>query len=309
METAKSATQNPNLKQRQETITLPERIFEVTSAKQKVVVGSGQPLALISGPCVIDSEELIMTAARQLVDITQRLGIPLIFKSSYEKDNRGSEKNWKGPLANEGLKVLKKVREEFGIPVLTDVHRVEDVPMVAEFVDVLQIPAYMCQQTSLVIACGETGRPVNIKKGQFLAPETMDSAVSKIRSTGNKNVLLTERGACFGYNRLVADMRSIPLMQQLGAPACFDATHVIRLYGISSADPAGGEPRFVSHLTLAAVAAGADCLFLEAHPEPMTAKCDAASQLRLDNIENLLKMSMAVRKAIGSPENVGMIRA
>lgn len=305
METAKSAPQ----KKRQETIQLPERKFEVTSAKQKVVVGSGQPLALISGPCVIDSEELIMTAARQLVDITQRLGIPLIFKSSYEKDNRGSEKNWKGPLANEGLKVLKKVREEFGIPVLTDVHRVEDVPMVAEFVDVLQIPAYMCQQTSLVIACGETGRPVNIKKGQFLAPETMDSAVSKIRSTGNKNVLLTERGACFGYNRLVADMRSIPLMQQLGAPACFDATHVIRLYGISSADPAGGEPRFVSHLTLAAVAAGADCLFLEAHPEPMTAKCDAASQLRLDNIENLLKMSMAVRKAIGSPENVGMIKA
>lgn len=297
------------MKQRQETIELPQRKFEVTSAKQKVVVGSGQPLALISGPCVIDSEELIMTAARSLVDITQRLGIPLIFKSSYEKDNRGSEKNWKGPMANEGLKVLKKVREEFGIPVLTDVHRVEDVPMVAEYVDVLQIPAYMCQQTSLVIACGETGRPVNIKKGQFLAPETMDSAVSKIRSTGNKNVLLTERGACFGYNRLVADMRSIPLMQQLGAPACFDATHVIRLYGISSADPAGGEPRFVSHLTLAAVAAGADCLFLEAHPEPMTAKCDAASQLRLDNIENLLKLSMNVRKAIGSPENVGMIKA
>lgn len=296
-------------KHRIETIELPQRRFEVTSAKQKVVVGSGQPLALISGPCVIDSEELIMTAARTLVDITQRLGIPLIFKSSYEKDNRGSEKNWKGPMANEGLKVLKKVREEFGIPVLTDVHRVEDVPMVAEYVDVLQIPAYMCQQTSLVIACGETGRPVNIKKGQFLAPETMDSAVSKIRSTGNKNVLLTERGACFGYNRLVADMRSIPLMQQLGAPACFDATHVIRLYGISSADPAGGEPRFVSHLTLAAVAAGADCLFLEAHPEPMTAKCDAASQLRMDNIENLLKMSMAVRKAIGSPENVGMIKA
>lgn len=305
METVQTAN---NLKKRQETIELPQRKFEVTSAKQKVLVGSGQPLALISGPCVIDSEELIMTTARQLVDITQRLGIPLIFKSSYEKDNRGSEKNWKGPMANEGLKVLKKVREEFGIPVLTDVHRVEDVPMVAEYVDVLQIPAYMCQQTSLVIACGETGRPVNIKKGQFLAPETMDSAVSKIRSTGNKNVLLTERGACFGYNRLVADMRSIPLMQQLGAPACFDATHVIRLYGISSADPAGGEPRFVPHLTLAAVAAGADCLFLETHPEPMTAKCDAASQLRLDNIENLLKMSMAVRKAIGSPENVGMIR-
>jgi 2-dehydro-3-deoxyphosphooctonate aldolase (KDO 8-P synthase) len=200
------------------------------------------------------------------------------------------------------------VRKEFGIPVLTDVHRVEDVPMVAEHVDVLQVPAYMCQQTSLVLACGETGKAVNIKKGQFLAPETMDGVISKFRSTGNKNVLLTERGACFGYNRLVADMRSIPIMQQTGVPACFDATHVIRLYGISSADPAGGEPRFVPHLTLAAVAAGADALFLETHPEPMTAKCDAASQLRLSNFENLVTMAMAVRKAIGTPENVGRMQ-
>jgi 2-dehydro-3-deoxyphosphooctonate aldolase (KDO 8-P synthase) len=146
---------------------------------------------------------------------------------------------------------------------------------------------------------------VNIKKGQFLAPETMEGVVSKFRSTGNKNLLLTERGACFGYNRLVADMRSIPLLQMNGTPACFDATHVVRLYGISSSDPAGGEPRFVPHLTLAAVAAGADALFLETHPEPMEAKCDAASQLRLSNFESLLKMAIAVRKAIGSPENVG----
>jgi 2-dehydro-3-deoxyphosphooctonate aldolase (KDO 8-P synthase) len=266
-------------------------------------------LALISGPCVIDSKELVFEAARRLVDITQRVGIPLIFKSSYEKDNRGSEKNWRGPMAEEGLKILASIRKEFGIPVLTDIHRQEDVKMVAEYVDVMQIPAYMCQQTSLVIACGETGKAINVKKGQFLAPETMDSAVSKIFSTGNKNVLLTERGACFGYNRLVADMRSVPVMQQLGVPACFDATHVVRLYGISSADPAGGEPRFVPHLTLAAVAAGADALFLEAHPDPMSAKCDAASQMQMDNMEALLKMSIAVRKAIGSPENVGTFNA
>ena len=296
-------------KKRQETIELPKRRFEVEGGRTKVVVGSGQPLALISGPCVIDSKELVFEAARRLMDITQRVGIPLIFKSSYEKDNRGSEKNWKGPLADEGLKILAQIRKEFGVPVLTDVHRIEDVPMVAEFVDVLQIPAYLCQQTSLVIACGETGKAINVKKGQFLAPETMDSAVSKIRSTGNKNVLLTERGACFGYNRLVADMRSVPMMQQLGAPMCFDATHVVRLYGISSADPAGGEPRFVPHLTLAAVAAGADALFLEAHPDPMSAKCDAASQLQMDNMEGLLKMAIAVRKAIGSPENVGTFQA
>ncbi len=292
-------------KQRTETVELPARRFVVDSAKQKINVGQNQPLALISGPCVIDSKELIFETAKALVEITQRLGIGLIFKSSYEKDNRGSATNWRGPMSDEGLAILKSVREEFGIPVLTDVHRVEDVEKVAEFVDVLQIPAYMCQQTSLVLACGETGRPINIKKGQFLAPETMDSAVGKIRSTGNQNVLLTERGACFGYNRLVADMRSIPVMQSLGAPVCFDATHVVRLYGISSSDPAGGEPRYVPHLTLAAVAAGCDALFLETHPRPMTAKCDAASQLLLNHIEPLLKMSMAVRKAIGQPENVG----
>lgn len=296
-------------KKRVETISLPKREFVVDSARSKVKIGTNQPLALISGPCVIDSKELVFETARRLVDITQRVGIGLIFKSSYEKDNRGSEKNWTGPMSNEGLKVLKGVREEFGIPVLTDVHRHEDIDQVAEAVDVLQIPAYMCQQTSLLLACGKTGRPINVKKGQFLAPENLDGAVSKIRSTGNKNILLTERGACFGYNRLVSDMRCIPIMQSLGVPACMDATHVIRLYGISSADPAGGEPRYVPHLTLAAVAAGVDALFLEAHPNPMTAKCDAASQLLLDNLENLLKMSLAVRKAIGQPENVGMISA
>lgn len=301
-------TETP-VKKRVETIELPKRRFVVEGGRTPIVVGDGQPLALIAGPCVIDSKELVFEAARRLVDITQRVGIGLIFKSSYEKDNRGSEKNWRGPMANEGLKILASVRKEFGCPVLTDIHRHEDINMVAEHVDVLQIPAYMCQQTSLVIACGETGKAINVKKGQFLAPETMDSAVSKIHSTGNKNVLLTERGACFGYNRLVADMRSIPLMQQLGAPACFDATHVVRLYGISSADPAGGEPRFVPHLTLAAVAAGADALFLESHPNPMTAKCDAASQLLMDNLEPLLKMSIAVRKAIGRPENVGTFNA
>jgi len=296
-------------KTRIETIELPPRQFVVDSARQKVVAGQGHPLALIAGPCVIDSKELIFETAKRLVEITQRLGIALIFKSSYEKDNRGSEKNWRGPMSAEGLKILKSVRDEFGIPVLTDIHRTEDVQEVADHVDVMQIPAYMCQQTSLAIACGQTGRPLNVKKGQFLAPETMDGVVSKIRSTGNKNILLTERGACFGYNRLVADMRSIPIMQQMGVPACFDATHVVRLYGISSADPAGGEPRYVPHLTLAAVAAGADMLFLETHPRPMTAKCDAASQLQLDNMEALLKQAIAVRKAIGSPENVGTFRA
>lgn len=298
------------MKQRTETIELPKRNFVVEyNGGKKIEIGTGHDLAVISGPCVIDSEDLIMRTAEKLKEICERQNTPLIFKSSYEKDNRGSEKNWRGPMAEEGLKILAKVRKEFDVPVLTDIHRVEDVEMVAEYVDVLQIPAYMCQQTSLLLECGKSGKAINVKKGQFLAPETLAGAVSKIRSTGNENILLTERGACFGYNRLVADIRSIPIMQQLGVPACFDATHIIRIYGISSADPDGGEPRFVPHLTLASVAAGTDALFIETHPNPMEAKCDAASQLNLDHYESLLKMSKAVRTAIGSPENVGMFNS
>ena len=295
--------------ERIETVELPPRSFEVQTPKGETLrCGSGEDLLLIAGPCVIDSRELIMDVARNLAEISQRLGIGIVFKSSYEKDNRGAATNWKGPLADEGLKILQEVRQEFNLPVLTDIHRIEDVSQVADHVDVLQIPAYLCQQTSLVIACGETGKPINVKKGQFLAPEGMASALGKINSVGNKNVLLTERGACFGYNRLVADMRSIPVMQTLGAPVCMDATHVVRLYGISSADPRGGEPRFVPHLVLASVAAGTDALFIETHPDPIKAKCDAASQLNLAHFENLLKMSVAVRKAIGSPENVGQMQ-
>ncbi|MGE3973957.1 MAG: 3-deoxy-8-phosphooctulonate synthase [Bdellovibrionales bacterium] len=294
-------------KKRTETIQLPPRSFEVKGDKLTVKIGQGHKLSVIAGPCVVEEESLMMETARRLVDICERLDVGLIFKSSYEKDNRGSEKNWRGPMAIDGLKILAKIRKEFGIPILSDIHRQEDVEMAAEYLDVLQIPAYLCQQTSLVLACGQTGRAINVKKGQFLAPENMSSAVSKLRSVGNKNVLLTERGACFGYNRLVADMRSIPVMQSLGAPVVFDATHVVRLYGISSADPAGGEPAYVPHLTLAAVAAGADALFLETHPDPMKAKCDAASQLNLNNFENLVKMAVNVRKAIGTPENVGQM--
>lgn len=294
-------------KVRTETTQLPKRSFVVKTNRTEVKIGTGEKLAVISGPCVIDSRELVMKTARALVDICERLDVPLIFKSSYEKDNRGSEKNWTGPMIDDGLKILADVRKEFGIPVLSDIHRHEDVDRAAEFIDVLQIPAYMCQQTSLVVACGKTGRAINVKKGQFLAPENMAGAVSKIHSTGNRNILLTERGACFGYNRLVADMRTIPIMQELGVPVVFDATHIIRLYGISSADPAGGEPRFIPHLTLAAVAAGTDALFLETHPQPMAAKCDAASQLNLKHYENLLKMALEVRKAVKSGENVSMI--
>lgn len=296
-------------KARTETINLPKRSFSVKTSNREIRIGSGERLAVIAGPCVIDSPELIRKTAAALVDICDRNDVGLIFKSSYEKDNRGAVGNWVGPQAEEGLKALAEIRNEFGIPVLSDVHRIEDVDMAAEFLDVLQIPAYMCQQTSLAVAIGKTGKAVNVKKGQFLAPENMKGVLGKIASTGNTNVLLTERGACFGYNRLVADYRAIPIMQQLGAPVVFDATHIIRLYGISSADPDGGEPRFVPHLTLAAVAAGTDALFLETHPDPMSARCDAASQLNLKHFESLLKMAVQVRKAIGQPENVGRMDA
>ena len=293
------------LEHRIETIELPKREFRIKAGSKDFKVGTGEKLTVISGPCVIDSKDLAFRTAERLVEICDRNDVNLIFKSSYEKDNRGNETNWKGPMAEEGLKILGEIREKFDVPVLTDIHRVEDVSLVAEYVDVLQIPAYMCQQTSLAVACGKTGKAINVKKGQFLAPETLGGVVSKIRSTGNDNIMLTERGACFGYNRLVADIRSIPIMQQLGVPVCFDSTHIIRIYGIPSSDPNGGEPRFIPHLTLAAVAAGADALFIETHPNPTEAKCDAASQLNLDNYENLLKMSINVRNAIGMPENVG----
>lgn len=280
---------------------LPDRQFSLTTKRGTVKIGKGHELALIAGPCVVESEELVMGVAKRLVDIADRLGVGLIFKSSYEKDNRGTEKNWRGPGAEDGLKILKKVRDTYGIPVLSDIHRQEDVTLSAEYLDVLQIPAYLCQQTSLVLACGETGKAVNVKKGQFLAPENMSSAVSKLNSVNAKNILLTERGSCFGYNRLVADMRSIPIMQNLGAPVVFDATHIVRIYGISSADPRGGEPQYISHLTLGAVAAGCDALFLETHPDPRIAKCDGASMLQLDLLEPLMKKSLAISKAIGRP--------
>ncbi len=295
-------------KSRIETVEIAPRHFVVKTAGREVRIGSNEPLAVIAGPCVMDSRDLVFQTARRLVEICDRLGVGLIFKSSYEKDNRGSEKNWTGPMKSEGLTILKDLRREFGIPVLSDIHRQEDVEEAAEVLDVLQIPAYLCQQTSLLLACGKTGRPLNVKKGQFLAPENMAGAVSKIRSTGNQNILLTERGACFGYNRLVADLRSIPIMQELGVPVVMDSTHIVRLYGISSADPLGGEPRFVPHLTLAGVAAGADALFIETHPNPLSAKCDAASQLNLVHFENLLKMAMNVRQAIGKPEYVGTMQ-
>jgi 2-dehydro-3-deoxyphosphooctonate aldolase (KDO 8-P synthase) len=264
----------------------------------EIRIGKGNPLVLIAGPCVLEGEAMTLEIAKKLKELCDNLKIPLIFKASYEKDNRGSEKSYRGPGLKEGLRVLAKVKEKVGIPVLSDVQRMEDVDRAKEVLDVLQIPAFLCQQTSLLLKVGETSRVINIKKGQFIAPENMVGAVKKIHSTGNRQVLLTERGTCFGYNKLISDFCSIPIMQEMGCPVIFDATHVIRNYGIPSEDPRGGSPQFVPHLSRAAVAVGCNGLFLETHPKPSQALCDASSMIPLHEMETLLRQAKTLHDMV-----------
>jgi 2-dehydro-3-deoxyphosphooctonate aldolase (KDO 8-P synthase) len=264
----------------------------------KVRIGRGNPLVLIAGPCVIESEESALETAMELKRLCSSQNIPFIFKASYEKDNRGSEKSYKGPGLREGLRILAKVKGAVGVPVLSDIHRVQDVDSAKEVLDILQVPAFLCQQTSLLLKVGGAGRPVNIKKGQFVAPESMAGAVKKIHSTGNRQVILTERGTCFGYNKLISDYCSIPIMQEIGCPVIFDATHVVRNYGVPSEDPRGGSPQFVPHLSRAAVAVGCNGLFLETHPDPRRALCDASSMIPLREMEKLLQQVKAIHDMI-----------
>ncbi|HUL29575.1 MAG TPA: 3-deoxy-8-phosphooctulonate synthase [Thermodesulfobacteriota bacterium] len=266
----------------------------------KIRIGKGNPLVLIAGPCVIESEANALEVAKEMKKICSNLKISYIFKASFEKDNRGSEKSYVGPGLQEGLRILAKVKGEVGVPVLSDIHRMQDVDSAKEVLDVLQVPAFLCQQTSLLLKVGGAGRAVNIKKGQFIAPENMAGAVKKIYSTGNRQVLLTERGTCFGYNKLISDICSIPIMQEVGCPVIFDATHVVRNYGIPSEDPRGGSPQYVPHLSRAAVAAGCNGLFLETHPEPSRALCDASSMIPLREMENLLRQAKAIHDMMGT---------
>jgi len=253
---------------------------------KNVKLGSNLPFVLIAGPCVVESEKITFSSAEQIKKITSKLGIPFIFKSSYKKANRTSIKSFKGIGDSEAIKILSKVKEELNIPLLTDVHSVEEVSSVAGFADVLQIPAFLCRQTELLIAAGESGKAVNVKKGQFLAPEDMKHAIEKVESTGNKKILLTERGSTFGYNNLVVDMRSLVIMKEFGYPIVMDATHSVQLPG--SGGKTGGQPRFIKPLAKAAAAIGIDALFLEVHPDPANALSDAESQLALSDLENLL---------------------
>lgn len=248
-----------------------------------------EKLFLISGPCVIEDESVMFNTAEQLKTISEKLDIPIIFKSSFLKDNRSTVENYVGPGIDEGLKLLQKIKEQFGFPILSDIHFPEQCKAAGEVLDVIQIPAYLCMQTTLVVEAAKTGRVINLKHGQFIAPENMINPVRKVESVNNFNIMLTERGYAFGYNDLIVDPRSFYLLRNIGYPVIFDMTHSIRKYGIPSADPKGSTREYLPVISRAGVAAGVDGLFIETHPEPLSALCDAASQLCVFDLEEFLK--------------------
>ncbi|MEX0806809.1 MAG: 3-deoxy-8-phosphooctulonate synthase [Candidatus Binatia bacterium] len=251
-------------------------------------IGAGRPLAVIGGPCVIESQESALRHASLLKEAADRMNIPYIFKSSYDKANRSSIDSFRGPGLDKGLEILAQVKRKVGVPILTDVHETEQVAAVQQVADVLQIPAFLCRQTDFVVAVAKSGKVVNVKKGQFLAPWDVGNVVQKILSAGNDQVLLTERGVSFGYNNLVADMRSLVVMRELGYPVVFDATHSLQLPG-GLGNASGGERKYIPALARAAVAAGVDALFMEVHEDPDQALSDGPNSLPLKEFENLLR--------------------
>ena len=252
-----------------------------------VYIGGGHPLALIAGPCVIEDEASCLLTAKRLKGVAVELGIPFIFKSSFDKANRTSHKSFRGPGLKEGLATLRLIRDELDIPVLSDVHEVAQVDEAAEVLDVLQIPAFLCRQTDLITEAARTGRALNIKKGQFLSPWDMEQVIAKALAVGNEKILVTERGSCFGYNNLVVDMRSLPILRSLGFPVIFDATHSLQLPG-GAGTSSGGDRRFIPSLARAGVAVGVDGLFMEVHPDPDRALCDGPNSLALSDLKSLL---------------------
>jgi 2-dehydro-3-deoxyphosphooctonate aldolase (KDO 8-P synthase) len=265
------------------------------------ICGPGHPLLWIAGPCVIESHELTLVIAESLRAYAELYKLPLIFKASFDKANRTSGKSFRGPGLHEGLKTLAAVKSGTGLPVTTDVHEREQVAPVAEVCDLLQVPAFLARQTDLVQECGRSGRAVNVKKGQFMAPWDMKNVVSKLEEVGNRRLLLTERGASFGYGQLVADMRSIPLMQDLGRPVIFDATHSVQMPG-GQGDRSGGDRRMIPYLARAAVAAGCDGIFLETHPDPDQAKSDGPNMIPLDQLPRLFERCLRIRDALSDAE-------
>jgi 2-dehydro-3-deoxyphosphooctonate aldolase (KDO 8-P synthase) len=276
----------------------------VTNATRAVgigalTIGGAAPLALIGGPCAIEDERHAVMMAERLLRITSDARVPFIYKSSYDKANRSSVHSYRGPGLEEGLRILRQVKREVGVPVLSDVHEVSEVGPAAEVLDVLQVPAFLCRQTDLVLACARSGRPVNVKKGQFLAPRDMQNVVDKLRSGGCEDILLTERGTSFGYNNLVVDFRSLPIMRALGYPVVFDATHSVQLPG-GQGDRSGGERQYVQALARASVAVGVDALFMEIHEDPDRSLADGRplsdgpNMLRLDDLPRLLREIAAI---------------
>jgi 2-dehydro-3-deoxyphosphooctonate aldolase (KDO 8-P synthase) len=265
-----------------------------------VTIGDGK-IFLIAGPCVIESEDHALKMAECITGVAKALKVPYIFKASYDKANRTSLKSFRGPGLSEGLRILQKVKETVGVPVLTDVHEAVDVRRVAEVVDVLQIPAFLCRQTDLLVAAAKSEKAINIKKGQFVSPWDMRHAVMKVRESGNDNIFLTERGSSFGYNNLVVDMRSLAIMREF-APVVFDATHSVQLpsAGQNGEAVSGGQPEFIPMLSRAAVAAGVDGVFMEVHDNPAEAKSDGANALDLKNLRSVLMELLAVQKAVTS---------
>ena len=272
--------------------------------KKHVMIGDidcgADGLFLIAGPCVIEEESLMMRTAERLKGISQRLGVPLIFKSSFSKDNRSSLEYYQGPGLEAGLRMLEKIKRQFELPILTDIHYPYQAAPAAEVCDVIQIPAYLCMQSELVVEAAKTGAVVNIKHGQFLAPENMAKPVKNIEDSGNDRIILKERGYTFGYNDLIVDPRSFYLLNQIGYPVVFDAGHSIRKYGIPSKDPRGSARQFLNTLARSAVAAGVDGFFIESHPNPPEALCDAASQYALDDLESFMRPLIDIHNLVRS---------
>ena len=260
-------------------------------------IGKGQPLAVMSGPCVIESESLALETAEYLRDLFGSLGINFIYKSSYDKANRSSYSSFRGPGLKEGLRILEKVKTTFNVPVVTDVHTPEEAKEAGKICDILQIPAFLCRQTDLIVAAAETGSVISVKKGQFLAPWDMENVVKKIEAANNKKIILTDRGTTFGYNNLVSDMRGIPIMQGLGYPVCYDASHSVQLPG-GNGGTSGGQREFIPTLAKAAIAAGCNCIFMESHPRPHEAKSDKDSVMPFSEMRDLFIQLQQIYKIV-----------
>jgi len=262
-----------------------------------IKIGNKNPLVLIAGPCVIESESLCLDTAKMIKDIAVKLNIPYIFKSSFDKANRLSMDSYRGPGIKKGLEILNKVKQKLKIPILSDIHCQKDIAEAAKVLDIIQIPAFLCRQTDIVVAAAKTGKVINVKKGQFLAPWDILPIIKKIESTGNKSILITERGVCFGYNNLVSDFRSLGIMREFGYPVIYDAAHSVQLPG-GKGKTSGGQREFVEGLSRAAVAFGCDGLFLEVHPDPDKAPCDGPNMINLKELEKLLKQIKKIGVAL-----------